>query len=76
VPTYEPSLIYDCALEPTAFDLLIVKCGYQGPEYRALTERSIVALTPGDSNEDLSELPYQAVPRPIFPLDSGTTFSA
>jgi microcystin degradation protein MlrC len=76
VPTYEPSLIYDCALEPTAFDLLIVKCGYQGPEYRALTERSIVALTPGDSSEDLSELPYQAVPRPIFPLDSGTTFSA
>lgn len=74
VPTYEPSLIYECALEPTAFDLLIVKCGYQGAEYRALTERSIVALTPGDSNEDLTGLRYEQVPRPIFPLDSGTAF--
>lgn len=75
VATYEPSLIYDCAMEPTAFDLLIVKCGYQGPEYRALSDRNIVALTPGDSNEELTHLPFQAVPRPIFPLDSGATWS-
>jgi microcystin degradation protein MlrC len=75
VATGDPSLIFDCSLEPTTYDVLIVKCGYQGPEYKALAGRSIMALTPGDSNEELSQLPFELLPRPIFPLDSGTTWS-
>ncbi len=70
VATYEPSLIMDCDIDPATFRVLFVKCGYQGPEYRSIASRSIVALTPGDSNEDLTALPYRNTPRPIVPLDN------
>lgn len=74
VSTHEPSLIFDCSLDPATFDVIIVKCGYQGREYRAIAARSIVALTPGDSNENLQDLTFERVPRPIFPIDSGATW--
>jgi microcystin degradation protein MlrC len=69
VPVFEPSLIHDLGLKPTDYSVIVVKCGYQGPEYRAIAARSILALTPGDSCEDLRSLTYRRVPRPVFPLD-------
>lgn len=49
--------------------LVCVKLGYLTPGHAALARRAILALTRGSTNEDLATLPYERIPRPIFPLD-------
>ncbi|NBD24293.1 M81 family metallopeptidase [Paenibacillus glycinis] len=66
---YDPAILEALGLRPGAFDLLVVKSGYLSPAYKALAERTILALTPGDTDERLSELPYRRLRRPIYPLD-------
>ncbi|MFX0092009.1 MAG: M81 family metallopeptidase [Candidatus Hodarchaeota archaeon] len=69
---HKPSLIKDLGFNPSDFKIIIIKCGYQGPEYKAIAARSILALTPGDTAPILTELNYLKVPRPIYPLDTDT----
>jgi len=66
---YDPSILRELGLRPETFDLIVVKSGYLSPEYKAIAGRALLALTPGDTNERLAELPYRRLPRPIFPLD-------
>ena len=37
-------------------------------------KRSIMALSKGSTNEDLTSLDYRHIPRPIFPLDKDFSF--
>lgn len=66
---YDPTFLEELGHRPGDYDILVVKSGYQSPEYQAVASRSILALTPGDTNERLAELSYERVPRPIYPLD-------
>ncbi len=50
-------------------DIVVVKLGYLFPELRDIAPRSIMALSPGVSNEDIESLPFNRVRRPIYPLD-------
>ncbi|MBO7747317.1 M81 family metallopeptidase [Paenibacillus sp. MWE-103] len=70
VAVYDPTILEALGLELETFDLIVVKSGYLSPAYKALAARAILALTPGDTNELLAELPYRRLPRPIFPLDA------
>lgn len=65
----DPNYLLQLGLDPQSFQTIIVKSGYLSPAYQKLAARKILALTPGDSNVVLSELPYRRVLRPIFPLD-------
>lgn len=49
--------------------IVVVKLGYLFPELRDHAPRAIMALSPGFTDLRLEMLPYQRVPRPIFPLD-------
>jgi microcystin degradation protein MlrC len=71
---YEPSLIFDLGLNPNDFKIIVPKCGYQGPEFKEIAARSLLAISPGDSSQILEELPYNVTPRPIFPLDKEANF--
>lgn len=73
---YDPKFLADLELNPLDFKVIIVKSGYLSPEYQALTRRPMLALTPGDTNLLLEELPYRQVRRPIFPLDKDFIWSA
>ncbi|WP_219834994.1 M81 family metallopeptidase [Paenibacillus sp. R14(2021)] len=67
---YDPGILEQLGLILASYDIIAVKSGYLSPAYKALAARTILALTPGDTNERLAELPYERLPRPIYPLDS------
>jgi microcystin degradation protein MlrC len=62
--SFEPA-----GLHPLEHKIVVVKLGYLFPELRDRAPRALMALTPGFTDLRLEALPYQRVPRPIFPLD-------
>lgn len=76
VDVTDPGYLTTLGLDPEAFKIVVVKSGYLSPAYQNIAARKILALTPGDTNVVLSQLPYRKVPRPIFPLDPETPWSA
>ncbi|HEX4216476.1 MAG TPA: M81 family metallopeptidase [Candidatus Dormibacteraeota bacterium] len=59
------ALGWDIAANP----LTVVKIGYLEPELRDAARHALLALTPGAVNQDIPNLHYERVERPIFPLD-------
>lgn len=68
--TLDLSLVNACGIDVADYRIVVVKCGYQGPEYRAAAARSMLAITPGDTNEILEALSFGRILRPMWPLDS------
>ena len=56
-------------LEPLAYRIVVLKVGYLFAPFQAISPRSILALSPGATNCDVSQLEYRRVRRPIYPLD-------
>lgn len=71
----DPQLFRDLGLVPEDADLIICKLGYLTPGHEALAKRSILALTKGNTNEDLKSIDYKEVVRPVFPLDSNIDYN-
>lgn len=71
----DPSFMGEVGVDPGEFEIVVVKSGYLSPEYQDLATDQMLALTPGDTNEILSELPYEDAPRPIYPVDPETDWS-
>ena len=65
----DPALFSALGREAGEAPLVCVKLGYLTPGHAALARRAILALTAGSTNEALETLPYERLPRPIFPLD-------
>lgn len=71
----DPKLLRDAGETPEEYDVIVAKSGYLSPAYQRLAARNMLALTPGDTNEILSELPYERVPQSVYPLDEDVTWS-
>jgi microcystin degradation protein MlrC len=56
-------------IDPLQHRIVVVKLGYLFPELRDRAPRAIMALSPGFTDLRLEQLPFQRVPRPIYPLD-------
>ncbi|GCD41338.1 M81 family metallopeptidase [Streptomyces paromomycinus] len=56
-------------LDPTAYDVVVVKIGYLEPELYALAADWLLALTPGGVDQDLPRLGHHRVVRPLYPFD-------
>ena len=56
-------------LNPREADILIVKIGYLVPELYDMRADWVMALTPGGVDQDLFNLDYKRINRPMFPLD-------
>lgn len=56
-------------LDPTQYQIVVVKMGYLVPEVDALAYRALLALSPGAVNQDIEHLPYKRLQRPMFPMD-------
>ena len=69
VGCYDPEMMRALGVEPKQLKAIVVKLGYLEPEIRAIAKRSMMALTTGSSDELFSRLPYEHIPRPIYPLD-------
>jgi len=59
----------ELGLVPEQFKIVMVKIGYLVPELQAMAAESLLALTPGVVNQEITSLPYRRLNRPIFPLD-------
>lgn len=56
-------------IDPTQADIVVVKLGYLVPELYDIQAGWMMALTLGGVNQDLPNLPYKRINRPMFPLD-------
>ena len=56
-------------INPTQHKILVVKIGYLVPELKKLAALSLLALSPGAVNQDIINLPYQQLQRPMYPFD-------
>ncbi len=74
VGCYDPKMMRVLGIEVEKRKAIIVKLGYLEPEIRAISKRSIMALTTGSSDELFERLPYKNLPRPIYPLDKKFDF--
>jgi microcystin degradation protein MlrC len=63
-------------LDPTAHRIYVIKVGYLHPQLEGIPNRHIMLFSPGLTPLDLHEIPWQTVPRPIFPLDPDMTWQA
>ncbi len=70
MPTTDPELYRSHGIEPLEMKLVLVKSplGFR-IDYEAISKAVISVDTPGCCRADLSKLPFQRIPRPIFPLD-------
>jgi len=60
----------DLNLKPREADIVMVKIGYLEPELYNMRGDWVMALTAGGVDQNLSELPYKRIQRPMFPLDA------
>jgi microcystin degradation protein MlrC len=56
-------------IDPHRCQVVVVKIGYLEPELKALAARSLLALSPGAVDQDITALPFQKLTRPMFPFD-------
>ncbi|MFH8590807.1 M81 family metallopeptidase [Streptomyces rimosus] len=56
-------------LDPTAYDIVVVKIGYLEPELYEMAADWLLALTPGGVDQDLLRLGHRRVARPLYPFD-------
>lgn len=71
-----PPVYLAMGMKPENASIVVCKLGYLGEEHEAYAKRAILVLTKGSTNEDLKTLPYEKVPRPLFPLDDNFSFDA
>ncbi len=63
-------------IDPRAHKIVVVKLGYLFPELAPLAALSLLALSPGVSDLELTRLPYRQVRRPIYPLNPEMAWQA
>ncbi len=56
-------------LYPRKTDIVVVKIGYLEPELYAMQTGWLMALTPGGVDQNIEQLPYKKIQRPMFPMD-------
>lgn len=71
-----PEMFMDLGVDPREIEIVVCKLGYLTQQHSLVAKRSIMALTKGNTNEDLKTLDYREVKRPIFPLDSDFEYNA
>jgi microcystin degradation protein MlrC len=59
----------DLKLDPINVDILMVKIGYLVPELYEIRGDWVMALTPGGVDQDLGQLKFKRIKRPMFPFD-------
>ncbi|MEG0914096.1 MAG: M81 family metallopeptidase, partial [Oscillospiraceae bacterium] len=58
-----------CDLRIDDYRILVTKFGYIYPDLKKMTKRYIMANTPGESYQNVTELKYYNLTHPIYPFD-------
>jgi microcystin degradation protein MlrC len=73
-PFVDRASIAAAGVDPMQQKIVVVKQGYLFPDLADHAPRALMALSPGATDLRLQELPYQQLPRPIYPLDGEFTW--
>lgn len=65
----------DLGIEPTDHKIVVIKIGYLEPDLKRAAPKALLALSPGAVNQALEQLPYERIPRPMFPFDADMTWT-
>jgi microcystin degradation protein MlrC len=75
VSQWDPQLYRSVGEEPSGACMVLVKSPMAfRAAYEGLYDEVIVVQAPGAADPDLASLPWQHLPRPIYPLDPGLTY--
>jgi microcystin degradation protein MlrC len=68
--TVDPALFRSHGIEPTRMKIVVVKSpnGFRA-EYEPIAKKIFLLDTPGVSSANLTSLPFQKIPRPMYPFD-------
>ncbi|MCU0521057.1 MAG: M81 family metallopeptidase [Anaerolineae bacterium] len=72
----EPAQFQSLGIDPLAYKIVVPKRGYLTSPLEAISPRSILAISPGVTNCDVTQLEYRRVSRPMYPLDPDATWEA
>jgi microcystin degradation protein MlrC len=73
-PAFPPGMARGRAwIDPGAYDVVVVKNGYQFPSQVELAGSAFMALTPGGTDLDVERLGIRRWSRPMYPLDTDFT---
>jgi microcystin degradation protein MlrC len=56
-------------INPLAHKIVVIKIGYLVPDLKRAAPKALLALSPGAVNQDIPNLPFQRIQRPMYPLD-------
>ncbi len=70
----EPAQFHSLGIDPLAYKIVVPKRGYLTAPLEAISPRSILAISPGVTNCDVTQLDYRRVNRPMYPLDLDATW--
>lgn len=68
-PLCRPDILDSIEPDWRDFRIVAVKLGFLFPELAAVSERTILAFTPGNSTQRLKDMHHSNIRRPMFPLD-------
>ncbi len=74
-PFHHREQFQELGLVPEDFKIVVVKMGYLVPELQQMAVASLLALTPGAVNQDITSLPFRNLNRPLYPFDPNMQWS-
>lgn len=66
----EPDFFKTLGLNFNDYQIVVLKSGYLDPELKPYTERVLLGLSPGYTNQVLQDLNYKRIKRPVYPFDN------
>jgi len=69
-----PAVYRHVGVEPSEFQMVVMKTASNFQYMTPLTSAMIRAATPGPTQSDIAALPWQRIPRPCFPMEPLTTW--
>ncbi len=70
----DPAVYRHVGVEPAEYQMVVMKTASNFQHMSPLTSTIIRVATPGPTQSDIAALPWQRVPRPIFPMDPLTSW--
>ena len=64
-----PASFRRLGLSPEEYQIIVVKLGYLFPELQKIAGGTIMALTAGATCENITQLEFSQIPRPMYPFD-------
>ncbi|MEX2422943.1 MAG: M81 family metallopeptidase [Acidimicrobiia bacterium] len=69
-----PEVYQACGVEPQEHGIVVLKTASNFQYFRPMATKVIRVDTPGPTQSGIVDLPWERVPRPIFPLDEMTSW--